>query len=73
MNFKELYKIIPYLASKFTHALFKRLHINLRVGNWFDGISGINDHDFDKYKSIYPKHIDITPIKLNMNRLKFAL
>ena len=43
MNPKELSRVIPYLASKFTIDQFKRMQINLVVEKWRDTIAGIDD------------------------------
>jgi hypothetical protein len=62
MNPKELTKIIPYLASKFNHDLFKNMQIKLMVGPWSDSITSIDDYNLDKFSNILPKHIDISII-----------
>ena len=43
VNPKDLSKVIPHLASKFTRDQFKRMQINLVVGQRRDTIAGIDD------------------------------
>ena len=73
VNPKELSKVIPYLASKFTRDQFKRMQINLVVFQKFDTIDGIDDLNIDQFKNILPKHIYINAINLDIDELKEAI
>ena len=50
------------------------MQVKLNVEEWDDSIVGIDEIDLDKFKTILPKHIDITTLySLDINELKDAL
>ncbi len=62
MNNRDLLKIIPYFASKFTQDQFKRMQIYLKPDSLHPLVADIDYFDVFLFKNIYPKHIHITSI-----------
>ena len=58
VHMDDISNAIPYYASKFTKNHFKRMRINLKIGEYYKLLK--IDENFDEFRNIIPKHIQIS-------------